>query len=72
MYALARVYLFYWLLSMFGAWRGQSVFDVLKYLPWECRLGTAVAVGANALWLWRGMVKFVRLYFVKGGPGKSS
>lgn len=69
-YALARLYLFYGTLSIFGAWRGQSAFEALRSLPWECQLGTSVITGANGFWLLGGVRKFIALYLA-GGRRKS-
>lgn len=66
MYALARVYLPYGMLNIFGAWRGQSAYEALKNLPWECQLGTSAITGANGFWLLWGLKKFMGLYLVGG------
>lgn len=71
-YALARVYLFYGMLRIFGAWRGQSAFEALRNLPWECQLGTSSVTGLNGFWLFLGLRKFMRLYLLGGRHKKKA
>lgn len=61
-YALARVYLLYYILKLYGAWVGKSAFGAFAQLPLQCKVGTGVIGAANTVWLLIGMRKFARKY----------
>lgn len=63
-YALARVYLLYWILDVFGAWSGQSAMQALINLKWQCQLGVGLIGTTNTAWLLMGIRKFIRKYFI--------
>ncbi|RMJ23146.1 hypothetical protein PHISP_05990 [Aspergillus sp. HF37] len=66
-YALARVYLFYGILGVFGAWKGGRAREALAHLRWQCHLGIGVITGVNAFWLLGALRKFARTYLIRGG-----
>lgn len=66
-YALARVYLIYGIVRVYGAWLNLSTAEAFLHLRWHCQLGTSVIGGSNASWLLGGLRKFVRKY-IFGGP----
>lgn len=61
-YALARVYLLYYIVKLYGAWVGKSAFEAFTQLPLQCQMGTGVIGAANTVWLLIGMRKFARKY----------
>ncbi|KAA8645256.1 hypothetical protein EYZ11_007784 [Aspergillus tanneri] len=61
-YAVARVYLLYWILSIYGSWTGQSAIEAFRHLRWQCQLGTGIMGTTNTFWLLIGLRKFIKQY----------
>lgn len=61
-YAIARVYLLYYIVRLYGAWIGKSAFETFAGLPLPCQIGTGVIGATNTIWLLLGMRKFARKY----------
>lgn len=61
-YAVARVYLLYYILKIYGAWTGQSAVESFAHLHRPCQIGTGVIGVSNAVWLVLGLRKFIRKY----------
>ncbi len=62
-YAVARVYLLYYILKIYGAWTGQTAVESFAHLHRPCQIGTGVIGISNTVWLVLGLRKFIRKYF---------
>lgn len=61
-YAIARVYLLYYLVKLYGAWISKSALEAFTQLPLPCQMGTGAIGAANTVWLLIGLRKFARKY----------
>ena len=71
-YGLCRVYLVYYILSVFGAQKGRNAVEAFAKLKWHCQLGTGAMALTNTAWLIMGVSTFVKRYLIGVSGNKNN